>query len=53
MPYEGVCACCDRCGGEIYRDEDYYCINGEIICEDCFPRFARILLRPFMIGGEK
>ena len=34
--FEGVCACCDQCGGEIYCGEEYYRINGENVCEDCF-----------------
>ena len=46
---EGIC---DQCGGEIYCGEEYYCINGENVCEDCFVDYARILLRPFLLGGE-
>ena len=50
--FEGVCACCDQCGGEIYCGEGYYRINGENVCEDCFVDYARSLLRPFLLGGE-
>ena len=50
--FDGVCACCDQCGGEIYCGEEYYRINGENVCEDCFCDFARILLHPFLLGGE-
>ena len=49
--FDGVCACCDQCGGEIYTGEEYYRINGENVCEDCFCDFARTLLRPFLLGG--
>ena len=49
--YEKVCACCDRCGGEIYEGESYHRLNGENVCDDCFERFARILLRPYRVGG--
>lgn len=52
IPYEPVCACCDCCGGEIYTGEEYHCINGETVCSDCFPDFARSLLRPYVRGGE-
>lgn len=51
IPYEGVCACCDRCGGEIYEGEGYYCINGEVVCEDCLADYARSLLAPYYEGG--
>lgn len=52
-PYEPVCACCDQCGGEIYGGEEYYFINGETVCENCFSDYARALLRPFRVGGER
>ena len=50
--FDGVCACCDQCGGEFYCGEEYYRINGENVCEDCFVDYARVLLRPFLLGGE-
>lgn len=51
-PYEPVAACCDMCGGEIYKGEEYYQINGESVCDDCVERYARSVLRPFLVGGE-
>lgn len=50
--FDGVCTCCDQCGGEICCGEEYYRINGENVCEDCFCDYARFLLRPFLVGGE-
>lgn len=47
-----VCRC-SRCGGEIYRGEDYYCVDGLQICEDCLRPFAAWLLRPYRrVAGE-
>ena len=28
--------CCDRCRDSIYYGDEYYDIDGEIICPDCF-----------------
>ena len=39
-PYEGVSAECSLCGGEIYRGEDYYAVNGRAICRDCLADYA-------------
>lgn len=50
--FDGVYACCDQCGGEIYMGEAYHRINGENVCEDCFEDYARLLLRPFLVGGD-
>ena len=50
---EEIVARCDTCGFELYRGEPYYCVNGEVICEDCLGEFAARLLAPFRIGGEK
>jgi hypothetical protein len=33
---------CDVCGGEIYKGEDYYHINGEDWCEDCTESCGRV-----------
>lgn len=40
---------CDYCGREIhmpnveYSGDPYYAVNGESICVDCFPEYAKIL----------
>lgn len=31
---------CEHCGDNIYADEDYYDIEGEIIHEDCLREWA-------------
>lgn len=31
---------CEHCGDDIYADEDYYDIEGEIIHEDCLREWA-------------
>ena len=47
-----VCRC-SRCGGEIYRGENYYCVDGFSICEDCLRPFAAWLLRFYCrVAGE-
>lgn len=51
--YDHVAGCCDQCGGEIYLGEEYHRINGENVCDDCFEGFARLLLRPYLTGGER
>ena len=27
---------CDKCGTEIYRNEEYYSYEGDCLCEECF-----------------
>lgn len=36
-----VCARCSLCGGELLRGERGWYLNGQSVCEDCFPAFAR------------
>lgn len=36
-----VCACCALCGCELLRGERGWYLNGQYVCEDCFPAFAR------------
>lgn len=31
---------CAGCGGDIYDDESYYDIDGELVHEDCLDRWA-------------
>lgn len=50
-PYEGVSAECSLCGGEIYRSEDYYAVNGRAICRDCLADYAAQVLAPFLVKG--
>ena len=45
-------AVCDECGGDIYMDERYYCVDGAYICPDCSADFALRLLGPYRLGGE-
>ena len=51
-PYEGgVSRECALCGGEIYRGEAYYSINGQALCRDCLRDYAERLLAPFLVKG--
>ena len=43
---------CDRCGEEIYDGEEYYRVDGQIICTDCVAEYARRLLWPCRMGGQ-
>jgi formylmethanofuran dehydrogenase subunit E len=36
---------CDRCGEEV--ESSFYRVNGETICTDCFPEFARQEFAPY------
>lgn len=36
---------CDICGCSIYEEQEYYDINGKIICQECILEFKKI-------GGE-
>ena len=38
---------CSLCGGEITRGAPYWDLNGESVCEDCLPEFARLELAPY------
>lgn len=51
-PYAGgVDAVCGMCGGEIYRDEAYYHINGHAVCQDCLTEYAAQVFAPFLVKG--
>ena len=44
---------CELCGGEIVYGQEYYCINGQIFCEDCLTDYARRYFAPYVCrGGE-
>ena len=32
--FEGICS---ECGVDIYEDDDYKCVEGELFCADCSP----------------
>ena len=40
---------CEMCGGEIYRGEAYYYINGDAVCRDCLADYARRVFAPFVV----
>lgn len=49
-----VTGVCSVCGGDIYRGEEYYRINGRSICPECLEDFARDYFRSFVCrGGER
>ena len=37
---EPEAALCALCAGELYRGEEFYRIDGQVVCPDCLPRFA-------------
>lgn len=36
---------CDMCGEPIYDGEDYWDINGDIVCEDCLLEYMQCFKR--------
>lgn len=34
--------CCKECGYDIYEGQEYYDINGLILCKDCIEGFKKI-----------
>ena len=44
-------AVCDECGGDIFEDERYYCVDGAYICPACATDFALRMLGPYRLGG--
>ena len=45
---------CSLCAQDIYIGEEMWRLNGQTVCRDCFPAFARILLQPYtLICGEE
>ena len=44
---EGGCLLCSLCGREILQGAPYWYLNGESVCEDCLPEFARLELAPY------
>lgn len=44
---------CELCGGDICAGQDYYLINGQVICEDCLAAYAqRYFAAHLCRGGE-
>lgn len=44
---------CSLCGDTIYRGEDYYQVNGQVVCTGCLTEFAEGYFAPFLCtGGE-
>ena len=44
---------CSLCGDTIYRGEDYYQVNGQVVCTGCLTEFAEGYFAPFLwTGGE-
>ena len=38
---------CSLCGGEIPWGTHYWYLNGESVCEECLPEFARLEMAPY------
>ena len=36
-----VCFCCERCGAEIYKGNEYYFFERNHLCEDCFDEIQK------------
>ena len=55
-PYGRPCGRCSLCGCELLRGEHGWYLNGQSVCADCFPAFARAELAPcetvFGMEGE-
>ena len=55
-PYGRPCGRCSLCGCELLRGECGWYLNGQSVCADCFPAFARAELAPcetvFGMEGE-
>ena len=45
-PYGRPCGRCSLCGCELLRGERGWYLNGQSVCADCFPAFARAELAP-------
>lgn len=44
---------CDRCGAALYDGDEFYAVNGCVVCEDCLPGFAREEYRSFRLSGRE
>ena len=53
--YGKPCGRCSLCGGELLRGEHGWYLNGQSVCADCFPAFARAELSPceIIFGTEE
>lgn len=43
------CGRCSLCGGELLCGEKGWYLNGQSVCENCFPALARVELAPYEI----
>ena len=48
---EAPVAWCGYCGGELYRGETYYRVDGRAVCEDCLEALARDYFRLYRMEG--
>lgn len=48
---EPAAAYCRYCRGEIYEGEEYYCVDGGAICENCLDALARDCFRLYRVNG--
>ena len=44
---------CGRCGAALYDGDEFYAVNGCVVCEDCLPGFAREEYRSFRLSGRE
>lgn len=45
---------CDECGHEIYKDNDYYDYDNEILCENCLDEILQqIKEESYRIAGDE
>ena len=42
-----------RCGAALYDGDEFYAVNGCVVCEDCLPGFAREEYRSFRLSGRE
>lgn len=45
------CAYCGECMGEVYEEDPVYCIDGHIVCFDCFEQFAKEYFSHAIVKG--
>lgn len=49
--WERAVAECGLCGREIWPEEGFYQVNGEIFCRDCLERYAEQFFAGFFREG--
>ena len=45
-------ACCHLCARMLYDSDEFYAVNGLVICEGCLADFARQAYRSFRLSGR-